>query len=165
MKQTATHDAFVARVTAHAGIVRKVASLYARRGEDRRDLEQEIVAQWWKAFAGYDAARPFATWAYRIALNTAISAARSDARHDGVDALDAADDVVGDDGTTPERDDALARLRGFIANLDPLDRALMLLYLEDLSYREIADVLGISETNVATKINRAKHKLRAQLEP
>ena len=161
---SARHDDFVARLTAHAGIVRKVAALYGRRAEDRRDLEQEITAQWWKAYASYDASRPFSTWAYRIALNVAISAARADALRDGVDALDAAADVVGDDGGAPERDEALARLHRFIAGLDALHRALMLLYLEEHSYREIADILGISETNVATKINRVKQKLRAQLE-
>lgn len=164
MGGSARHDDFVGRLTAHAGIVRKVAALYGRRAEDRRDLEQDIVAQLWKAFDAYDATRPFATWAYRIALNVAISTARSETWRDGVDALDAAGDVVGDDGREPERDEALVRLRGFIADLDPLNRALMLLYLEDRSYREIAEILGISETNVATKINRAKHKLRAQLE-
>ena len=164
MSGSARHDDFVALITAHAGVVRKVAAMYGRRAEDRRDLEQDIVAQLWKAFPAYDPARAFATWSYRIALNVAISAVRSEGWRDGLDALDAAGDVVGDDGGEPERDEALARLRGFIAGLDPLNRALMLLYLEDRSYREIAEILGISETNVATKINRAKHKLRAQLE-
>jgi RNA polymerase sigma-70 factor (ECF subfamily) len=164
MSGSARHDDFIARLTAHTGIVRKVAALYGRSIEDRRDLEQEITAQLWRAFPAYDAARPFPTWAYRIALNVAISAARGDVRHDGADTLDAAGDVIGDDGGTPERDEALARLRGFIAGLDALHRALMLLYLEEHSYREIADILGVSETNVATKINRVKQKLRAQLE-
>jgi RNA polymerase sigma-70 factor (ECF subfamily) len=165
MGRSQQHEDFVTRIDAHTGVVRKVAAMYARRAEDRRDLEQEIVAQLWKAFPGYDTARPFATWAYRIALNVAISTVRADAWRDGTDTLDAAEHVVGDDGAAPERNDALARLDALIAGLDPLHRALMLLYLEDLSYREIAEVLGISETNVATKINRVKHKLRTQLEP
>lgn len=72
-----TEADFVARVERHAGIVRKIAMSYSRTPADRRDLEQEIVAQLWKAWPGYDGGRPFATWMYRVALNVAISIARS----------------------------------------------------------------------------------------
>jgi RNA polymerase sigma-70 factor (ECF subfamily) len=64
-----------------------------------------------------------------------------------------------------EREHGIAELRAFIAGLDELNRALILLWLDELSYREIADVLGISETNVATRINRAKETLRARMNP
>ena len=78
MKRNLRDEAdFVARMERHAGIVRKVALSYSRTPADRRDLEQEILAQLWKAWPGYDGRRPFATWMYRVTLNVAISIARS----------------------------------------------------------------------------------------
>jgi RNA polymerase sigma factor (sigma-70 family) len=140
----------------------KVANTYARTPEDRADLAQEIVAQGWHAFDRYEDARAFSTWLYRIALNVAISHLRSAelrSRHAVAldeDLHDVADERNGD----AEQDERMRLLRRFIDALDPLNRALLLLYLEDRSYREIADVLGISETNVATKIGRLKQRLR-----
>jgi RNA polymerase sigma-70 factor (ECF subfamily) len=164
MMRDARNEAdFVARIERHAGIVRKVALTYGRTPADRRDLEQEIVAELWKAWPGYDGARPFATWMYRVALNVAISIARSqrwqapEAPHDEAE-VGALDD-------TAEREHGVRELMAFIGGLDELNRALILLYLEGQSYADIADVLGISETNVATKINRAKQTLRARMNP
>lgn len=148
----------------HQGIVLKVAGAYARDKEERNDLAQEICTQLWRAFPNFDERLGrFSTWMYRIALNVAISQRRRglgarvyfeplEARH-----LDSIGGHV-----IEEPDERLAALYLFIGRLDPLNRALILLYLEDRSYAEIADVLGISETNVATKISRAKQKLREQ---
>jgi RNA polymerase sigma-70 factor (ECF subfamily) len=100
---------------------------------------------------------------YRIALNVAISFARNAgqrARH--VVPLDDDAHDIADDGAMPHQSDERVRaLHAFIGQLDALNRALMLLYLEDRSYREIAEVLGITETNVATKINRLKQRIRS----
>lgn len=153
-------SAFDALLSQHFGIVRKVAASYARTTEDRRDLAQEICLQAWKAFSGYDSERPFSTWLYRIALNVAISSLRAakPQRH----TVSFEDDVAHalEASAEPELDERIELLQRFIARLGPLDRALMLLYLEEHSYREIADVLGISETNVATKISRLKQRVR-----
>jgi len=165
MKREHTGEAdFVARLERHAGVLRKIAFSYSRSAADRRDLEQEIVAQLWRAWPGYDGSRPFATWMYRVALNVAISIARSQ-RWQAPEAapLDEADVAALDD--TAEREHGVRELMAFIGGLDELNRALILLYLEGQSYAEIADVLGISETNVATKINRAKQTLRARMNP
>lgn len=150
----------------HRGIVFKVASVYARDPEDRNDLAQEIAVQLWRSFASYDPARAkFSTWMYRVALNVAISHARQTARDVHLAPLD--DDHLQwpGDADVAQPDERLATLYAFIGRLDPLNRALILLYLEDRSYAEIAQVLGISESNVATKINRIKHKLRGQMAP
>lgn len=162
-----TEADFVARLEQHTGIVRKVAMTYSRTPADRRDLEQEIVAQLWKAWPGYDGGRPFATWMYRVALNVAISIARSQ-RWQAPEPASLDDDEVaalGDGAEAAEREQGVRELMAFIGALDELNRALILLYLEGQSYAEIADVLGISETNVATKINRAKQTLRARMNP
>lgn len=155
---------FETRLREHRGLIAKVASVYAFSREDRLDLEQEISVQLWRAFGSYDERRAkFSTWLYRIALNVAISQARR-RRDDGrLEPLEAyhLGSVAGEE--QPEPDERLQALYAFIGELDALNRALILLYLEDRSYGEIAEILGISETNVATKINRIKQKLRGQM--
>ncbi|MQP77078.1 sigma-70 family RNA polymerase sigma factor [Stenotrophomonas sp. MYb238] len=149
----------------HRGILAKVAGSYARQREDREDLMQEIAVQLWRAWPSYDPSRAFSTWMYRIALNVAISQLRGRMRAPGLaaaaeDGLDALPDPAPHD---PERSRQLGRLYRFIHALPPLERALMLLYLEERPQREIAEVLGLSETNVATKIGRLKARLRNEL--
>jgi len=149
----------------HRGIVFKVAGLYSRSTADRDDLAQEIATQLWRSFGGYDPARAkFSTWMYRIALNVAISQSRRWPDAGRFEPLDTHHlETVGGGEPIAEQDERLTALYAFIGQLDPLNRALILLYLEDRSYTEIADVLGISETNVATKISRIKQKLRGQM--
>ena len=158
----ASQDSFQALLGQHEKIAFKVAAMYCRNAEDRRDLAQEICVQAWRSFGSYDATRSFSTWMYRIALNVGISFARNAGhrqRHTVAldeDALEVADNYA----MVHEPDERVRALHAFIDQLDVLNRALMLLYLEDRSYRDIAEVLGISETNVATKINRLKQRIR-----
>lgn len=165
------HEQFAALLREHRRIVFRVANVYARNPHDRDDLAQEIAAQLWRSFGSFDARRAkFTTWMYRVALNVAISYTRSASRSGAnqVEPLDAMHlETVAAAGSVQheamERDQRIAALHAFVARLDALNRALVLLYLEDRSYAEIADVLGISETNVATKLNRIKQKLRADM--
>ena len=159
---------FAALLDTHRGIVFKVANSYGRTPEDRQDLAQEIAAQSWRAFSGYDPQRSFSTWLYRIALNVAISHARSvgaqapteplDERHESHDGIATADDSV-----RHESDQRIRALYAVIDRQSPLDRALLLLWLDERSQREIGDVLGLSESNVATKLSRLKQRLREQM--
>lgn len=150
----------------HRRIVFKVASVYARDAEDRQDLVQEICVQLWRAFARYDPARArLSTWIYRIALNVAISQLRrqTGALAGRMEPLETHHlDTIGSE-VAGEPDERLASLYAFIGELEPLNRALILLYLDDRPYAEIADVLGISETNVATKLGRIKQTLRGRM--
>lgn len=158
-------DAFEAELARHRGAVFKVANTYARSAEDRADLAQEIAAQLWRAYPRYDRSRPFTTWMYRIALNVAISFARSNEKSRFGESLsDAHDSLVGASDVDVASQEPLERLQRFLASLDPLNRALMLLHLEDRPHREIADVLGITETNVATKLTRLRQAIRAHFE-
>ncbi|MFD0322583.1 RNA polymerase sigma factor [Lysobacter gummosus] len=156
---------FEALLQAHRGIVYKVANSYCRGEEDRADLAQEIAGQLWRAFPGFDPARGFSTWMYRIALNVAISHVRSNApRQRHAVALDEhLHDVADESAADPETELRVHALNRMIAALEPLNRALLLLYLEEHSYREIGEVLGLSETNVATKIARLKQRIRSDL--
>ncbi|GAA5080575.1 RNA polymerase sigma factor [Lysobacter panacisoli] len=144
----------------HRGIVLKIAASYARP-DDRADLAQDIAAQLWRAFPGYDARRPFSTWMYRIALNVAISFLRGQAPRQRADVpLEDAPELVDDSGIDLDARRRLLALQRFIAALDPLHRAVLLLYLEERSTREIAEIIGISETNVTTRISRLKQRIR-----
>ena len=157
-------EAFTRLLDQHTGIIRKVAAAYTGSRADRLDLMQEISLQLWKAYPRYSPERPFSTWMYRIALNVAISFLRSATRpHRQTVSLEAADLDVPDETATPETDERIAELQRVIAGLEPLNRALLLLYLDERSYREIASILGITETNVATKISRLKERLKKQV--
>ncbi|MBB6064216.1 sigma-70 family RNA polymerase sigma factor [Pseudoxanthomonas broegbernensis] len=154
-------QAFDTLLQRHRGIVRKVAGSYARGAEDRADLAQEIAMQLWRAWPDYDPSRSFSTWMYRIALNTAISFLRGQSRRqDSVPLDDHIDSLAGGAAFDPETHERLRLLQRFMATLGALDRALLLLYLEERSGREIAEVLGIGESNVTTRIGRLKQRLR-----
>ncbi len=166
MTTDAGHDDFGALLQRHSGIVFKVANSYARHPEDRADLAQEIASQLWRAWPKYDPARSPTTWMYRIALNVAIGHVRSQAirqRHDAVPLDDELHDVADANATDHGMEQHIRLLQGFIARQPPLDRALLLLYLEERPQREIAEILGISESNVSTKIGRLKQRLRDEL--
>src|ERR1700733_11126511 len=156
---TAKQERFQNLVEDHKKILYKVCHSYCRNPEDRDDLAQEIIVQLWRSFGGFDQRVRFSTWMYRIALNVAISFYRRESvrtRHvvsGRGHLLGMADEA----GSQPEE---IQQLYQWIGELDPLNKALVLLYLDGNSYQEIADVLGISETNVATKIGRMKQNMR-----
>ena len=152
---------FTALLEAHRRLIFKVANTYGRGRADVEDLAQEIAAQSWRAFPNYDPERSFSTWLYRIALNVAISWLRVEAprRRRSVPFEADLHDAVVSDGC--DADDGSRILRGFIDSQSRLDRALLLLYLEERPYAEISEILGITTTNITTKINRLKERLRA----
>ncbi len=145
---------------AHKGIFFKVARTYCQDEEERQDLVQEILIQVWQAFPKYNDQFKISTWLYRISLNVAISFYRkSTVRKNKTSPL--TDQFV----TLPETDKAekdqpLQLLEQFINELKELDKALILLYLEDRNHAEIAEILGISLSNVSTKVARIKDKLK-----
>lgn len=166
MTGTDHREAFSALLQRHSGIVWKVTNTYASGVEDRADLAQEIATQLWRAWPRYDASRSFTTWMYRVALNVAISHVRSQSlryRHDAVPLDETLHDMADASAPDHEREQHLRLLQAFIARQAPLERALLLLYLDDRPQREIAEILGISESNVSTKIGRLKQRIRDEL--
>lgn len=159
---TRTH--FEALLEENRGILFKVAYSYCSQPNDRDDLIQEICWQLWRSFSKYDESRKFSTWMVRVALNVAISHLRHNKRSVplplSIDS-DEAGEMVAPEPAQP--DERITELNRLIQQLEPLNRALLLLYLEERSYREIAEVLGISETNVATKISRLKQRIRQEI--
>ncbi|MFK8014655.1 MAG: RNA polymerase sigma factor [Gammaproteobacteria bacterium] len=154
-------DRFSELLERHQGIIGTVTRTYCWHPDDRDELSQEILTQLWRAFPSYDDAHAFSTWMYRVALNVSISWLRRNSlrqRH-MTELGDDVDQVAATNGDSVD-DERSAFLHSFIDNLDPLNRALMLLYLEDRSYQEISAILGITQTNVATKISRLKQRVR-----
>ncbi len=154
-------DRFVSIIEANKAIIYKVANSYCHNTEDRKDLVQEIIIQLWKSLATYDDQYKYSTWMYRIALNVAISFYRKEVSRKKIsdpltDSIIRFPDTDDTDNSLPE----LKLLRHLISQLPDLDKALMLLYLEEKSHKEIAQIIGISETNVATKINRIKNNFK-----
>ena len=147
----------------YGGLVLRIARSYTRADEDRDDLVQEILLQIWCSLPRFAGNASASTWIYRVALNTALAWQRSDRRwRHHQSPLMEIEEVPATDLDTAARLDneqMLARLYAAIRSLPKLDAALVLLYLDDLSYCEMAEVLGISESNVGVKLNRAKKQL------
>ncbi len=160
-RKSLTEEQLVGLIDQHKGIIYQIANSYCRNPEDRRDLVQEIVIQIWKSHGRYDERFKLSTWIYRIALNTAISAYRREKKR--TDRVSPLEEIIIEPAVEiGQPDPKIATLHRIIDQLDELNRALMILYLDDNSYRDIASILGITETNVATKINRLKLKIKEQ---
>lgn len=155
---------FLSVVQSNKGIIYKIANSYCKSVDDRKDLVQEIIIQLWKSFDRYDETYKYSTWIYQIALNTAISFYRKEARRKVINNPISESIFFFADESTTDKDEDINLLQKFIQDLKELDRALMLLYLEEKSYKEIAEIIGITETNVATKINRIKNILKKKFE-
>jgi RNA polymerase sigma factor (sigma-70 family) len=152
-------DKFQTLVDRHKKILYKVCNSYCRNPDDRDDLAQQIVAQLWQSFRSFDGRVEFSTWMYRVALNVAISWYRRE-RTRTSHILPAGEHILDVAAETESEPDDIRLLYQFIETLDELNKALILLYLDGHTNREIGDVLGISETNAATKISRLKMTMR-----
>ena len=148
----------------HAGLIHKIAYAYCPDAADREDVLQEIAVQLWRSCERYDERFRQTTWVYRIALNVAISFQRRERRHrERRLASDAHLITVAAVPQVEPSEDVQLLLR-CIDGLGALDKALVLLYLDGNEHVSIADVLGISVSNVGTKLHRIKQKLRVALE-
>ncbi len=155
---------FVQLINDNKGIIIKICNAYCQNKNDREDLAQEMIYQLWRSGKQYNPEQRFSTWMYRVALNVAISFYRKRKKDIDVIALDENKpelENVADSVTDTEEN--LTRLQTCIHELKELERAIMILYLESNSYREIAEITGISETNVATRISRIKEKIKEKI--
>jgi len=147
-------------IAQHKGILFKIALNYCQNETDRQDLIQEMMIQIWQSLHKYNRQFKMSTWLYRISLNVAISFYRKNTTridHQMVLKEQVTESSIED---STEKNRQLYLLQQFINELREIDKALMILYLEDKSHAEIAQILGISVSNVGTKIARIKEKLR-----
>jgi len=149
---------FLALIDQHQGIIHKICSLYRDTKEDREDLFQEIVFKLWKSAPTFRGEAKFSSWMYKVALSTAITVFRKkkpDIRY--MPELPDKQDVQ----TQP--DEQREQLFLALKQLNDADKALITLYLEDLSYQQIAEIVGISETNVGARLNRIRSRIQQLL--
>lgn len=163
MDKTNKSDRFLSVIEVNKGIIYKVAHAYCKNVDDREDLAQEIIIQLWKSFDKYDSNFKHSTWMYRISLNVAISFYRKERSRSKI-ANPLTEGVINFpvNDVPDDTESDLGILHQLILQLNDLDKALMLLYLEEKSHKEIAQIIGISETNVATKIFRIKDVLKQE---
>ena len=160
----ASKEEFLRVLEQNQGIIFKICNSYCADSEDRKDLAQDIVVQLWKSFASYDPQYKITTWLYRIALNVAISSSRKTSTRNKYSAnIDQSFLTLINEENT-DLSEELELLQRFIQKLDDLSRALLLLWLDENSYEEIAAILNISKSNVGTKLGRIKNQLKKQFE-
>jgi RNA polymerase sigma-70 factor (ECF subfamily) len=149
----------------HKGIIYKVVNSYCQHKDDRQDLAQEILTAMWLAIDKYNNDFKFSTWMYRIALNVAISYYRKDSKRQDKPGVDDESLInIIDITSEADKSEEIQQLYGFISQLDKLNKAIIILYLESESYESISHSLGLSKTNVATRIGRIKVILADQFE-
>lgn len=154
-------DLFLSVIEVNKGIIYKVANTYCKDPEDRKDVVQEIILQLWNSFERYNEKFKPSTWMYRIALNVAISFYRKENTRKKIsNPFSEGIFNLMDLQENKQIEEGALFLHKFIDELKELDKALMLLYLDEKSHKEIAEIIGITESNVATKIGRIKMILK-----
>ena len=151
---------FIDLINEHQGLIHNVCIMYESDREVRNDLFQEIVLQLWKSFHTFRGDSKITTWMYRIALNTAISGYRKQTRNVKTEDLDEvhlniSEQYSGDDG-----EENAQKLQWAIRQLSEIERAMVMMALEEIPYDEIAETIGITQNNVRVRMNRVREKLR-----
>lgn len=150
---------FVSLVQEHQGLIHKVCILYETDREARNDLFQEIVLQLWKSFHTFRGDSKITTWMYRIALNTAISGLRKLGRKIKTEELDDYHFNISE-RAEDSREEELQKLHWAIRQLTEIERAMIMMALDEVPYDEIAETIGITQNNVRVRMNRIREKLR-----
>ncbi len=149
---------FLDLIQSHRGAILKVCYLYEDNSENRQDLYQEILLQLWRSFPTFRGDSSAGTWIYRVAFNTAVTVFRSNSKKTRVASFDLSEEELSH-WPEQETEDLSQSLFRAIGQLNGLDKALVLLYLEDKSYQEMAEISGLSVSNVGVRLNRIKQKL------
>ena len=158
-------QSFVSQLQANQNIIHKICRLYTSGEDAHKDLFQEITIQLWKAFPKFRGDSKFSTWAYRVALNTAITLYRKDKRAVTTTEFEGRQHYTPEVEYDYEEEEQLKLMYQAVYQLNDIEKALIFMYLEDKDYTEISETLGISEVNARVKMNRIKGKLKKILNP
>jgi RNA polymerase sigma-70 factor (ECF subfamily) len=158
MSSAAASTDFLAVVNANQGILHRICRLYCSDADDRQDLYQEIVLQLWHSFEKFRGESRFSTWLYRVAINTAISGLRK--QKDFISSFEPAQLPVVPDEPPGNEEVRISELYRAVGQLNVIEKAIVMLYLEDRSYDEMQEILGINSGNLRVKMTRIKDKLR-----
>ncbi len=154
---------FVDQLEKNQNIVHKICRLYTNDQDSHNDLFQEITIQLWKAYPNFRGDAKFSTWMYRVALNTAITLYRKSKKRVKTQDYDSVMFKIESSEYDNTIEEQLKLMYAAVKQLNDIEKALVFLYLEDKSYSEISDTLGITEVNARVKMNRIKGKLKQLL--
>lgn len=158
-------DIFIHQIRENQGIILKVVNMYCEQDEDREDLFQEIVYQLWRAYESYEGRSKFSSWMYQVAINTAISSLRKRKRKAPLQSISEKEMQLQDKVKPIDYTEEKKVLYKAIERLSAVEKAIVMLYLEEHAYEEIAGIMGITKTLVGVKLNRIKKKLRKMMIP
>ncbi len=153
-------DLFSDTIRIHDAMIRRVCLGYAVNPQDLEDLYQDVLVNIWRGLPSFREESTVRTWVYRITLNTCVSTLRTRGRFPSQASLD---DVILVPDDSQEKLDAVKDLYECIATLNPIDKAIVMMWLDEYSYEEIAETVGLKRNNVATRLHRAKERLRENL--
>lgn len=154
-------EEFLKMLSDYQGVIHKVNQIYFKSKADKEDNFQEVVCQLWRSFPTFRNKGKPASWIYAVAINTSITKIRKDSR---LEFSDTEPDVAAvDPHEQQERNENYRRLINALYELNEIDRSIMLLYMEDYSYEEIAEIVGVSSSNIGVKIHRLKVQLQKRL--
>ena len=152
---------FLEQINSNIGIAHKVCNIYFRDSDEREDVMQEMMYQLWRSHKSFDGRSKFSTWMYRVCLNTVLTYRRKN-KNDRKESLSNVHHQI----AAPQpngKEETMEMLSKAIESLSPVNKAIILLYLEDMSYEEIATITGLTKTNVSVRIMRAKKELEEKL--
>jgi len=152
---------FLQLINDNIGIPHKISRIYGRSIEEREDLLQEMMYQLWRAFESFDQRSQFSTWMYRVCLNTALTYKRKSGK-DQAESISFSHYEI-PDPLVENQEEAISLLYDAIASLSPLNKAIIMLSLEELNYEEIARITGLSRSNVSVRLVRIKKELEKSL--
>ena len=148
-------------ITQNQGIIHKVTRIYCDNEDDRKDLFQEILIQLWRSYDKFREQSKFSTWMYRVAINTAITNFKKEAKSRKKSEIGKDLYLLADEPYDEEKEEHLKLLYEAINQLTGIEKSITLLYLEDKQYEEISEITGISQNYVRVKMNRIKKKLES----
>lgn len=157
---TGDENKFIKLINEHQGLIHKVCIMYESDRDVRNDLFQEIVLQLWRSFHSFRGESKITTWMYRIALNTAISGYRKQTRNVKTEDLNEMHFNISEQYSADNGEESVQRLQWAIRKLSDIERAMVMMALEEIPYDEIAETIGITANNVRVRMNRIREKLR-----
>jgi RNA polymerase sigma factor (sigma-70 family) len=150
-------ESFIELINTHLRIAHKICRVYTTSSDEHKDLQQEMMYQLWKSYTDFDGRSKFSTWMYRVCLNTALTYRRKD-KTDRYESLSDYHFEIAEH-TEQKMEEQMKVLFLAIGTLSPLNKAIVLLYLDDLSYEEIAGITGLTKSNVSVRLVRIKKEL------
>lgn len=150
---------FISLIEQHQGIIYKVSKMYCDKEECRQDLFQDILVQLWQSYPSFNNNSKFSTWMYKVALNTALAQFKKEKKKPEESVSNIPTNIIEED-SYKEKENQRELIQKAISKLNKAEKAIIILYMDDYSYEEIAEITGITTSNVGVKINRIKTKLQ-----